>query len=536
MIYEACSMMIIENLLYINYLSCSKSASWDSGRACLHGTHRDVISDIISWTTDVTDNRQSRLYLLRGPPGCGKSSIAHSIAHIFDQQHRLGAAVFPDRCIDQKTMNSQTVCSTIAYQLAGYNTKIRQRMAEIIRVNPSLASANIERQLPELIATGTEGLAIVGPIVIVVDGLNDPKEQSRLLTAINQFSVSLPINFRVLLTSRPGNKLADTLQSGEIWSVRDLYFDDMGDGTLDIGKYMNQCLSQLHSVKPNLFQNYPQVDDLSKLLVPMAFGMHYWVTTVYRLLLSSCDGNDSSILAEILSNIDWHPASPVEAMDHIYIAVLRVLHNISLPVPAKDICHLLIHSLPTFSPLSAPSPKFRSVPSKSSKTPLKILGELGGIIEFGHDPQGLPLIRLQPSFEGFIVDPQRSSMAGFNVNLQHPLVRSLAELCLDEMNHTLTHNLCQLDDLMVLDEEIPDREDRIHQYIPTTLQYACCQWISHLDLLPPDIDKTSPVVLKIQEFLFSHLLHWFEVMSILGHVRVILPSLERLAAWFKVID
>jgi hypothetical protein len=528
-------MMIVENLIYINYLSCSKSASWDSGRACLHGTHRDVVSDIISWTTDMTEAGQSRLYLLRGPAGCGKSSIAHSIAHIFDQQKRLGAAVFPDGCVDQQMMNSQTVGSTIAYQLAGYNANIRQKMAGIIKANPSLASANIERQLPELIGAATEGLTIIGPIVVIVDGLADPKEQGRLLTAINQYSTSLPTNFRLLLTSRPGNKLADALQSGEIWSVRDIRFDDRADGTLNINQYMHQCLSQLFSVKPNLFQRYP-LEDLSKLLIPLAFGMHYWVTTVYRLLRSSCDGNDSLILAEILSKPGWFPASKEEAMDHVYLAVLNVLHKTSLPVPVKDICHVLIHSLPTFSLSSASSSKFRSVPTKSSRTPLNILEELDGIMEVGHDPQGLPLLRLQPSFESFIINPQRSAMAGFHVNLQLPVAHSLAELCLDEMNHTLKHNLCQLDDLMVLDEEILDKNDRVQQFIPATLQHACCQWIPHLDSLASGIDKASPVVQKIQEFLFTHLLHWFEVMGMLGHVKVILPFLERLAAWFKVIN
>ena len=161
-IYEAYSMMILENLIYINYLSCSKSASWESeaGRACLHGTHRDVLSGIISWTTDMTEARQSRLYL------CEALQVAerHPSHSLILTNRKLGAAVFPDGCMDQMTMNSQTIGSTIAYQLAGYNAKIRQRLAVIIKVNPSLASANIERQLPELIGAATEGLTIIGPI------------------------------------------------------------------------------------------------------------------------------------------------------------------------------------------------------------------------------------------------------------------------------------------------------------------------------------------------------------------------------------
>lgn len=74
-------------------------------------------------------------------------------------------------------------------------------------------------------------------------------------------------------------------------------------------------------------------EDLSYLLIPRALGMQYWVTTTYRLRLSSSDVNDCLILDEILSNP--LPLSKQEAMDDVYRAVLCVLQNISLPVPAN---------------------------------------------------------------------------------------------------------------------------------------------------------------------------------------------------------
>jgi ABC-type uncharacterized transport system fused permease/ATPase subunit len=96
------TMMMLENILHIDHILHLKSASWDSGRTCLHGTREDVVNEIVSWTINMTETRQGRLYLLRGPSGCGKSSIAHTIAQIFRQQNRLGAAVFLDGCVDQR--------------------------------------------------------------------------------------------------------------------------------------------------------------------------------------------------------------------------------------------------------------------------------------------------------------------------------------------------------------------------------------------------------------------------------------------------
>jgi hypothetical protein len=281
-------------------------------------------------------------------------------------------------------------------------------MAKIINADMDLASANIERQLPELIGAATKGLITIGPTMIIVDGLINPREQHRPLPFSNQ-----------------------------------------------------------------------------------------------------------------------------QAMDHLYGVVLRVHHEISFPVPVNAIFRALMQPSPKFTSSFAHS--IRSAPPKPARSPLGVLEELDGIVETGHDQEGLPLFRLQPYFQGFITNPRRCG-AGFHVDRSLPVAYSLAELCLDEMNHTLTHNICQLDDLMVLDEEILDlKEDLIRQFIPGTLRYACCQWISHLELAR-DIGMVSPVIPKIKKFLFAHLLHWFEVMSMLGYFRLILPSLERLAAWFKVID
>ena len=38
-----------------------------------------------------------------------------------------------------------------------------------------------------------------------------------------------------------------------------------------------------------------------------------------------------------------------------------------------------------------------------------------------------------------------------------------------------------LDDPMVLNEEIPDRDNRLHQCIPIILQDMCRNWILHLE-------------------------------------------------------
>jgi len=201
----------IESLLYIERLPYLKRVSWSSDRTCLRGTSEDIITDIVHWATHIGEKQQSRIYLLSGPQGCGKSAIAHTIAGIFDEAGRLGAALFTHNYTDQQ-IDVQTLSSTIAYQLASYDSTMQRRMADIIKAQPHLASAEIDRQFPNLIVAAAKDLTVVGPVIIVVDALSNSVEQTKLIKAIIKYSPQLPPNFRILLTSTPEriNTLADS--------------------------------------------------------------------------------------------------------------------------------------------------------------------------------------------------------------------------------------------------------------------------------------------------------------------------------------
>ena len=92
-----------------------------------------------------------------------------------------------------------------------------------------------------------------------------------------------------------------------------------------------------------------------------------------------------------------------------------------------------------------------------------------------------------------------------------------------------------LDDPMVLNEEIPDRDNRLHQCIPIILQDMCRNWILHLEeFTDGKCDGIDSVLERLDTFLSKHLLHWIECMSLLGCVDVIPNYLHRLSAWLIV--
>jgi len=91
-------------------------AGLNKRKRCLEGTREELLKEI----SDVTNNVEKdtpRLFWLHGPAGTGKSSIAHTIAHQFQQLERLGSCF----CFDRSRMaerRHEKVFGTIAKDLA----------------------------------------------------------------------------------------------------------------------------------------------------------------------------------------------------------------------------------------------------------------------------------------------------------------------------------------------------------------------------------------------------------------------------------
>ena len=192
--------------MYIKELKPLENVGWDSSRTCLRGTRNAIINGMVQWASNSEGSgpaKNNRIYILQGPRGCGKSSIAHSVAQAFHLHNRLGAAIFLDDRTKEEIIESQILSTTIASQLASYDQNIREAIAAKIKADASLARADVERQFRDLIVSAIQGLALIGPICIIIDGLQkgNPVEQFRLLRAIAKYFTDLPSNFRLLLTS-----------------------------------------------------------------------------------------------------------------------------------------------------------------------------------------------------------------------------------------------------------------------------------------------------------------------------------------------
>jgi DNA replication protein DnaC len=151
----------------------------DTQKICLEGTRTEILDEITAWINNTEDNA-SRVFLLHGGAGTGKSFIAHTIAHRFDELGRLGSCY----CFDRNVLAQQRdkkIFATIARDLADRDEQVRRKLAGAIHLNTSLKyTTDILQQWKELIMKPARALSesMVGPVVIIIDALDESGEPS----------------------------------------------------------------------------------------------------------------------------------------------------------------------------------------------------------------------------------------------------------------------------------------------------------------------------------------------------------------------
>lgn len=73
----------------LNDMPYAKGAGYNPEKECLPNTRLGIIDEIVEWACSQADD--TRLCWLNGVAGSGKSSIANSIARVFEEQRRLGS-------------------------------------------------------------------------------------------------------------------------------------------------------------------------------------------------------------------------------------------------------------------------------------------------------------------------------------------------------------------------------------------------------------------------------------------------------------
>ena len=154
----------------------------------------------------------------------------------------------------------------------------------------------------------------------------------------------------------------------------------------------------------------------------------------------------------------------------------------------------------------------------SLETPSRyIISRLGCVL---HWSETEPVRILHPSFADFLSDRLRCGSDLWHINaVLHN--RLLAVHCISHLNTVLRRNICDL----VLSQAIVD------EVLPEATSYACISWIDHICIITEEANLVRDT---LEPFLFRHLLHWLEAMSILKKSKTTITSVRRLRDWIHV--
>jgi hypothetical protein len=127
---------------------------------------------------------------------------------------------------------------------------------------------------------------------------------------------------------------------------------------------------------------------------------------------------------------------------------------------------------------------------------------------------------LHPSFVDFLTNRERCGRDVWFVD------RSTGDLrfgiaCLRRLDEVLKRNICGM--------TLSTRE--VNADISEDISYACLFWIDHVVVITGDVPSLEN---SLNTFLHKHLLHWFELMSILNKSRETIVCLNRLLLWATV--
>ena len=471
------------------------------------------MTDIYSWY----ESSKSQIYALDGLAGIGKSTVARTVAQEAHGRGWLGASfLFSKSEDDRKT--AKLFFSTIAFQLSEYSKEIALRVGEALEVNLDASGKQLQDQFRDLIIHPLQRCEKISKstILIVIDALDecDTQDAERLLSLFLLHIRKVP-NLKIFFTTRPMHHIRNILlryQSHQLYRLHEIE-SSIVEG--DVRRYLTHGLSSqaVQDALPDL-EPPPWVPSSSELntLVTAAGKLFIIASTTIKFLLDDCRYDPEAQMKDLMHaiTVDNTGVDPLCTLDGVYIQIL------SVAIPSNSSPDILsrFHSvIGTIVLLQDPLPvrPLASLLHTATNDVKRALVHLQSVIYLS-GPEETPRI-YHKSFPDFITDEKRcSNDSRFHVSIEMQHGR-IAQNCFRVMDEQLRANIC---DLKFPDNYLDNDEVQhlVDGRISSELQYACLHWATHLY----SADKDDKLPGLLERFSFTHLLHWLEVLSLIGRL------------------
>src|SRR6201996_2376334 len=486
-------------------------------KCCLAGTRTAFLDFIVDW---VNNPASERCLVLFGQAGMGKSSIAHEVARRFNNMHRLTSSFIFLRK-EQSKREAYHLFTTLARDLSDRYPSFKSALGRAVKDNSSLrvGTRDYETLFQSLILEPLKDLHIVGPVLVVVDALDesgDATGEAGLHTFLAKNLIRLPPNFRVLITSRPEDGIEYALIGAPSVSIRHMSDYDLAATTDDILVFLKERLPS------DECRNYG--DALAKKVE----GLFQWAAVASQFIRRP-PGQFGYSKKKCINHLLKAGANRdgQDPLDELYKEVLEgYFTDREARVLFRSVVGLLITSIEPLSIRTLTTLRRHTDSDDADDDAVVILlRQLGSLLSnVNASDEDLPIIPLHTSFRDYLTNKEKSG--DFWVNLRD-VHRQMAHSCLGLLLNGLKFNICHLETSYLANKDVSDLKSRVDDFIPPALLYACRFWDNHLERT----DFEAGLFGKLQTFFEEKLLFWLEALSLTNYVGLALTACSTLKVW-----
>jgi AAA ATPase domain len=486
-------------------------------KGCLPGTRKEIIDEITQWINSPNGDTVSRIFFLSGMAGSGKSAIAHTIAQLFDQQGRLGSSYCFDRA-DQVNRRPNNLISTIALNIADCDPQWKTSLGRVVKGNRSLRTTlSTTEQFHKFFLEPAKALTIVGPVLIVIDALDESAEESSrkaLLDILANGISDLPPNFRILITARPEPDIINAFNGKRHIFCKHMSAIDEISNETDITMFIETQVSDISCLE----LQWPN-KHWCRMLVQSSDGLFQWASTACRAIKDRTGGLRPT---ERLSRF----VSSARGLDALYLEVLGQTFNSKDSTVMSRFKLVMGRILATKEPLSISAHSELRGDGDPPDLVELVVQFLGSLLS-GVNQDDVPVRALHASFLDFLTDESRSK-SYYVIPSQHN--HSLALSSLRVMKSELRFNICGLETSHCRNTDVLDLTTRIEKNILPHLSYGCRFWTDHIVVMAYD----TRILDELRDFFHHRFLYWLEVLSLIKGINLAAKILRSVMRWNQV--
>jgi hypothetical protein len=523
----------------LNRLDPVKTAFHDGAgapSACLKGTREQLLKDVAKW---MADPKGKTMFWLTGVAGTGKTTVAKSVADMASEKNYLVVTFFFSHTSTDRRDYSKVI-PTLAYQLAR-DARLRPSIATAIESDNDIVTSSTAVQAKKLLFDGLRAHSspIESGVLIVLDALDECQKDSNYFNGGDLIPILLAglkdIPFvKIFLTSRPEPSIEKLFMredlEGATFTLALHRSIEQGIVRADIRLYLDHELRKLRNAIPNR-PVFPSEEDMQR-LVERSDTLFIYARTVVEYV-SHPVGRPDYRLAALL---DFKPGQADQRygrLDGLYSYILQEANGPSTAFGSvdDDLRSTLVALVLAQQPLTADG--LAVIAGVDQRTCYECLRRISALLDYQHDTDE-PVRLMHLSFPDFLSDSSRcSALPGYVVKGGIDHLR-IVEHCLELMNNRLRYDICRIGDASLLNSEVVDLKGRLIEYISESLRYACRFWVMHWleHIRTAGTQSRTPTGLTI--FCAQHLLHWIEVLSLIGSLYTVQRTMLDLMSVMKV--